>query len=197
MLTGLIVFLLVFFALLAIPVTLTFQISWRHVLQGNIRLLWLFGLVRIPIPISQTKGSSHEGEESVQAHSRQEHPPRKKQNLFTVIRQKSFRRRVFLFFRDIWHALHKRNLKLRVRIGLGDPADTGQLWAVIGPVSGILAGTQAASFEFEPEFYETVFELDSSGSIRLVPLQILYLTIGLLLSPPLWQAVKQARKAAI
>lgn len=85
---------------------------------------------------------------------------------------------------------------MHLRIGLGDPADTGQLWALMGPVAGVLANCKGASFEIEPEFYEETFELDSSGRIEFVPLQILYLTIAMLLSPPVWRGIKEMRRVA-
>lgn len=194
MLTGVVTFLLLLIALLAIPVTLTFQVSWHKAFLGNIKLLWLFGLVRVPLPFSQTKTPSPEGEELAKKFSRLERSSRKKQNIFAVIRQKPFRRRIIRFVSDFWHAVSKRDLSLRIRIGLGDPADTGQLWAIVGPMAGMLANTQEASIEFEPEFLDTTFELYSSGNIRFIPLQMIYLAVGLLLSPPVWQAIKQVRE---
>ncbi|MDH3560532.1 MAG: DUF2953 domain-containing protein, partial [Gammaproteobacteria bacterium] len=111
-------------------------------------------------------------------------------------RQKSFRRRVTRFIRDVWHAIHKRDVRLNVRIGLGDPADTGQLWAVVGPVAGILSTAREATVGIVPDFVEETFELDSRGNLRLIPLQMLYLAAGLLLSPSIWQGLKQMRAVA-
>ncbi|MGD2053030.1 MAG: DUF2953 domain-containing protein [Gammaproteobacteria bacterium] len=111
----------------------------------------------------------------------------------TAIQHKAFRQRVFRFVRDIWCIIHKQNLSLRVRIGLGDPADTGRLWAFVGPVAGMLTVIQDTSIEIAPEFSDAVFELDSSGVIRVVPLQMIYFTFGLLLSPSFWQGLKRIR----
>ncbi|MDX1697383.1 MAG: DUF2953 domain-containing protein, partial [Thiohalobacterales bacterium] len=110
-----------------------------------------------------------------------------------AIRQKSFRRRIIRFAGDIWRALHKSNLSLQIRLGLGDPADTGRLWAVVGPVAGILSNTREASIEVMPEFLESTFEMGGSGEIRVIPLQMIYLTAGLLLSPPFWQGIRRMR----
>ena len=84
---------------------------------------------------------------------------------------------------------------MRLRIGLDDPADTGRLWALVGPVSGLLANIHEVSIEIEPEFFETIIELNSNGTIRVIPLQIIFLTAALLLSPPFWQGMQQMRKA--
>ncbi len=85
---------------------------------------------------------------------------------------------------------------MRIRIGLGDPADTGQLWSIVGPVAGILANSKEVVLEIEPEFFDATFELDGSGNIGIVPLQLIYLIFGVLLSPSVWQGVKQMRKEA-
>jgi len=195
MLIGMVTFLLMLVALLAIPLTLSFQVSWRDALQGNVRLSWLFGLVRVPIPLSQTTPPSPEGKASAQKKGL--HPgrsSRNKTNVSAVIRNKPFRRRILRFIRDLWHAIGKRDLNLRLRIGLGDPADTGQLWAFLGPVAGMLATAREATVELEPDFFDEVLELDSSGAIRIVPLQIIYLTVALLLSPPVRQAIRRTRQ---
>lgn len=194
MLTGVMAFLLLLIALLAIPVTLTFQVSWPYAFQSYIKLQWVFSLVSMRLPSFQSKASSTEGEELAQRIEHVELSTRRKQNIFALIRQKLFRRRIIRFISDFWHAVHKRDISLRIRIGLGDPADTGQLWSIVGPVTGMLASIKEASFEIEPEFFDTTFEVDGSGSIRFIPLQIIYLTIEMLLSPSVWRGIKQMRK---
>ena len=193
MLTGIVVFLLLVIAILAVPITLKFQMSWKQSYQGNIKLRWLFGLVSVQLSPFKSETSSQDGEELEQIITLIEQSHRKKRNAFALIRQKSFRQRVIKFISDIWHAIQKRDVNLRVCIGLGDPADTGQLWAFIGPVAGMLSNAKEVLIEIEPDFFDANFELDSAGSIRIIPLQLIYLTIGLLLSPPIWQGIKQIR----
>jgi len=178
MLTGVLVFLLFLIALMAIPVTLTFQLSWPSVSQENALLEWGFGLVKVRVPASEPKAHSYG----------------RKTNVLPAVRLKSFRRRIARFIGDLWRAIHKEDLSLRVRVGLGDPADTGQLWAIVGPIAGLLATVQGATIAIEPEFSESTFELNSAGSIRLIPLQLICLTIALLLSPGIWQGVAKIRK---
>lgn len=85
---------------------------------------------------------------------------------------------------------------VRIRLGLGDPADTGQLWGLLGPVAALLSNLQGARLELEPEFMDAVFELEGSGTIRFVPLQLLVLVAALMLSPSIWQGVRFMRQAA-
>jgi hypothetical protein len=52
---------------------------------------------------------------------------------------------------------------------------------------------QSASIHIEPEFIDATLELESSGDIRLMPLRLIYLTLGLILSPSVWRGVKLMR----
>ena len=194
MLTGVLVFLLIMIALLAIPVTLTFQMSWPMAFQQGALLKWAFGLVTLRISGSAPKALSSGGDESKRKTHRSKHMSRKNTNVLAAIRQKPFRRRIIRFISDLWRVVHKKDLSLRVRVGLGDPADTGQLWAIVGPIAGMLATVEGAAIAFEPEFSDSAFELNSAGSIRLIPLQLIWMTIALLLSPSIWQGVVMMRK---
>ncbi len=195
MLTGVLVFLLVLIALLAIPFTLTFKVTWQQDFENDIRVHWLFGLVRVRIRPPKHKTQSPQAEQPEKKTKRDKAKSRKKSNVLAAIRQKRFRQRIIRFISDIWHAIYKQDLNLRMRVGLGDPADTGRLWALVGPVTGMLANVKAASITIEPEFMDATFELDGSGAIRIIPLQLIYLTVALLLSPPVWQGIRKMRPA--
>ncbi len=195
MLTGVVAFLLFLIVLLAIPLTLTFQVSWKHFFQNEIELQWAFGLVQFRVPPFKPKAPSSEDEEMEQKVGRWKRSTSGKRNFFAAIRQKAFRRRIFRFIGNLWHAVHKKNLSLRVRIGLGDPADTGRLWGILGPTVGLVANVREASIAIEPEFLDATFELDGSGSVRIIPLQMAYLTMLLLLSPSIWHGIRQIRMA--
>lgn len=194
MLTGVLVFLLFLIALLAIPVTLTFQLSWPKALQQDALLKWAFGLVKVRIPASEPNALSSGGDESKRKTHRSGHSSGKSTNVFAAVRLKPFRRRIVRFISDLWRAVRKNDVSLCVRVGLGDPADTGQLWAIVGPIAGLLATVQGAAIAIEPEFSDSTFELYSAGSIRLIPLQLIWMTIALLLSPSIWQGVVEMRK---
>jgi hypothetical protein len=70
-----------------------------------------------------------------------------------------------------------------MRLGLGDPADTGRLWAVVGPLSAA-AQLRNAELRIEPEFADPVLELRADGRVLLVPLRFLIVAIAFALSPP-------------
>ena len=49
--------------------------------------------------------------------------------MLAVVRQSGFRRRLYRLVKDLVRAAHLQRLRLRIRLGLGDPADTGRLSA--------------------------------------------------------------------
>lgn len=94
---------------------------------------------------------------------------------------------------DLWRAVDRQNLCLDLRIGTGDPTETGQLWGVLGPVSGLLQNFEQGPIRITPEFVGAVFDLDGSGQLRVIPLQVLAIAIGLMFSPPIWYGLRVMR----
>lgn len=195
MLTGIAIFLALLIALLAVPISVAFRLNRVTNTEGVIHVRWLFGLVRvrIPVPGKAKPKPSHKARRTgfpakpwrkdyVQKRDRGE------QDAMALFRQPRFRNHVLKFIRDAWHATHARNLYLRLRIGLGDPADTGRLWAFMGPLAGLASNIKSATVRIEPEFVDPVLELDSHGQFRLLPLQFIALAIAFALSPNMWAA---------
>jgi hypothetical protein len=192
-LTGVLLFLLIVALLLAVPLTITFHLLWKQGLSGHVQIGWANGRVQTDIPIRPGRGSKDKNQ--------QKRKNRKNETKdiaisgIKLLRNKPFRQRVIRHIGDIWVAVDKRNLKLFIRLGLDDPAETGILWSALGPLSGILATNRNSQITLLPDFLAPSFELHSSGSIRIVPLQHIYLTTKLLLSPPIWIGFVRARKS--
>ena len=193
MLTGALVVLIIVVGLLAIPLTLTFRVAWREAFDNDFLVKWAFGLIQTRIPIEGTSSSAKPPQTDDRKPRIGDRSSGKSWNILAAVRHRGFRQRVFRFMKALWRAVRKRDVRLRVRLGLGDPADTGRLWAALGPISGLLANVPDASIRIEPEFQDATIELESSGSIRIIPLQLIYLTAALLLSPLVWQGLRQAR----
>jgi hypothetical protein len=183
--TALITLLLI--ALLAVPLTLRFRLNRYKTIEGEATLQWLFGLVNITLSKPQPH---HEAKKQERARDKKVSSQLK---LTRALRQKAFRDRILKYVADIWRAIRKEDFRLYLRLGLGDPADTGQLWAIIGPLSGILFTLEDAEVEIEPDFIESTFELVSQGNIRIIPLQLITLTLGIIFSPTIWRGIIEAR----
>lgn len=189
--------LTLFVALLAVPLTVVFSIDRIEETRGLLRFRWLFGLVRFQLRIPQADKA---GPQPASAPEKKVKSPRRRKRkgragkLLSLIKQPAFRRRVYKFIRDMIRATHARDLFLRLRIGLGDPADTGYLWAVVGPIAGLAQEIRSAVVRIEPEFIDPVFEVESHGQFRLVPIQFIALTAGFVLSPTTLRAWRRSRQ---
>lgn len=182
-------------ALLAIPVTLTFRFAWPETGGNELRLAWAFGLVklRLPTPVSKTPADTAEVDARPTRHATKRRRRGPKPNLFAALRQRPFRQRVLRLVRDLWRAVDRHNLRLDLRIGTGDPAETGELWAVLGPISGMLQNLEEGRIRVTPEFVDAVFDVDGSGRLRVIPLRILAISAGLMFSPPIWRGLRAMR----
>jgi hypothetical protein len=192
-LIGTVIFLSLIVLLLAMPVTVTYQFSWRETPAADVRLNWAFGLVRADVSPDPSKLKRDKPEAAHEKAAAKRKSKSRNRNVVAGIRQPSFRRRILRFVSDVWHAIHKKNVELYVRLGLGDPADTGQLWAVLGPLSGMAANRRDIRVAIEPDFLDATLEVDSSGTIRVVPLRMVIIVFGLLVSPPIWRGVMAMR----
>lgn len=184
-------------ALLAVPLTVEFSIQRIEETRGLVRFRWLFGLVRLRLRIPEDLKSRPEPDPAPGKRVKSRRQRKQKRNaggLLSLLRQRVFRRRVYRFIRDLLRATHAREMFLRLRIGLGDPADTGRLWAIIGPVAGMAQNLRSAVVRIEPEFIDPVLEVESHGQFRLVPIQFIVLTVAFMLSPTMLRAWRHLRR---
>jgi len=188
-LTGLLILLLLVVALLAIPVTLTYWLSWKQTFSGGLKVRWAFGLVRVGVTSADAQSRSVEQQAAQAKAGRSNRASGTKPNVLAAMRRESFRRRMLRFVTDVWSAIRKQNVNVLIRLGLGDPAETGRLWAVIGPLAGFLTRGQDVRIAMVPDFVDSTFELDSDGTLRVVPLQLTGLALLLLLSPSFWHGI--------
>jgi hypothetical protein len=171
--------------LLAVPVGVAFQVKRIEAIQGHVTINWLFGLVRLHRRIPEVKNQpsqSHPDRRATGSRAKPA-PSSRLRGVLAVLRRDAFRERACDFVRDLVLAAHVEDLLLRVRLGLGDPCDTGRLWALLGPVGALAQGLHDAEVRLEPEFLDAALEFEVCGRAVLVPLQILALAFGFLLSP--------------
>ena len=109
MFAGVITGLLLLFALLAIPITLTYQVSWPRTVRNETILQWAFGLVRVRLP---AKTDSADDRKSGQKTGDSERSFGNARNGLAAIQLKPFRRRIMRFVGDAWRAVRKACLCL-------------------------------------------------------------------------------------
>lgn len=71
--------------------------------------------------------------------------------------------------RELLESLAWRRGRVALRMGLGDPADTGELCGWVIPLLLAIRSRTGLEIEFQPEFAETSFDASADGSGRFVP----------------------------
>jgi hypothetical protein len=182
-------------ALLAVPLACSFRLAVPPEPDNAVSLQWAFGLVTKQFDAGGSIGPAASAGSSESNPASTQQSPRVQWPVLKALRDAAFRRRLAQFCSDLWSGIRKEKVHLHLRVGLGDPADTGQLWGLLGPLSGLLATIRDASIRIEPDFQNAVCALHGSGRVRIVPLQIVCITAALLCSPSLWRGVSRMRQA--
>ena len=174
-------------ALLAAPLDIAFAVQRRLVFGGSVTLRWLYGLVRVRLP------SIGRAKERKSAKPRRRKKRGGKSRLarrgLVILRNAALRRRALDFAVRVLRSFRMRDVALRVRLGLDDPADTGMLWGLAGPAVALLEARPDADVDLELDFVEACFEGDARGTVRVIPLELACVTVMFLLSPPMLWAV--------
>ena len=174
--------LLCLLALLAIPLEFRFSVQRDQVTHGELKFCWLFGLVRFAAPIKSCRERPVARETSSKKSDKK---PRGNgvRSMLQLSGNARWRQRIFRFAKDLLQTLHLSELSLNLRLGLDDPAETGRLWAFLGPVAVYLSSIRRARIRVLPVFSGESLQLDAHGQAKLVPIQLLYLVLAFILSP--------------
>lgn len=166
--------------LLAVPLQLAFWLRQGEALSGRLTIGWLFGLVRVRVPIGSLR-SAGPAEGIRRRPQRQPQASRRGAVAWALLRDARFRRRAWRLVHDLVDAVHWRRFELRLRLGLGDPADTGQLWAGLGPLA-LLMAQRHPQVRIEPDFAQAALGLRAVGQLWVMPLRVLWLGAGFALA---------------
>jgi hypothetical protein len=185
-------FLAVLAALLAIPIEVDFRVSGVPV-KDDVRLAWAFGLVRVRLGATATE-PVHEAAESRAIEPERSSKGRGRSNLLAALRQRDFRQALLQAARGLWRVVRKDDIRLTACLGLGDPAETGRLWALLGPLCGWLRSLDDVDIRIDPDFGAARLDFAGSGRVGVVPLEVLGIVLRLALSPPFWRGMRAMRK---
>ena len=183
------------FVLLTVPIMVAFRVDRSKEFKGQVYVNWFFGLVRFRINMPADLKTECQRRRISKAKKPKRTKGRARTAFRILLKEPLFRRRLFRFVKDLLGAVHARDLYLRLRIGLGDPADTGILWGFLGPVAGLAENLRSAEVLIEPEFVDSVFEVESHGRFRFIPLQFIALAAAFTVSPSTLQAWRTLRRS--
>ena len=148
---------------LCIPLDAVLHIDIHGRPKFQMRLAWLFGLVSKEITRAKKKKPKEKKRKR----------RIKARTIFKILRTRGLLGQLRRLLWDILRRLNIRDLRINFRVGLDDPADTGLLFALIGPATFFLGSSRVHEIRIEPSFEdEAVFEGYFHGAVRLVPIQL-------------------------
>ena len=171
---------------LCVPVAVAFRVRGIEPLDGTVAIRWMFGLVRTEARLFQARAPAPRKQRlacAARPADRRRGSGRGGAKVLAVLRQPALRHRIGRLLRDLVRAAHPRQIGLRLRLGLGDPADTGRLWALLWPLDMWFRQSGHAQVRIEPEFMEAALDFEAHGQVQVVPIQLLALAIAFALSP--------------
>ncbi|MCK4242094.1 MAG: DUF2953 domain-containing protein [Dehalococcoidia bacterium] len=167
-LSGLAVFTIL---MLCVPLDIALHMDAHGRPRFRMRLSWFFGLVSKEV--TKGKKKPEEREKVVEGKAKLRERSRRARAVFQILRTKGLPRQLTRLLRDTLRCLKIGGLRVDFRMGLDDPADTGLLFAFIGPAIPFLSASFPHEIRVQPSFGdEAVFEGHSYGVVRLRPIKL-------------------------
>jgi hypothetical protein len=167
----------------SIPLDLSLRLDANGSIRFQSKLVWLFGL------LSNRIGRKEKKKKVKQKKVKDKKGGVNKALLF--LRTKGLLKQVRVLIKDIFNSVSIRRLKANLIIGLDNPADTGLLFAYIGPASIFLNHSRKYSISIEPSFEdEAILKGYIHVVIRLIPIRVVIPLLKFLFSLPILRIVK-------
>jgi hypothetical protein len=169
-----------------IPLEIALQADFEGKPRFRLRLLWLFGLVSRDITGKKKKAAEKKaavtgGKKRWWADAR---------TAYRVLRTRGLLRHIKEFIKGVFRCFWFREIAADFTIGLGNPADTGLMFAVIGPATAFLGSSRFHRIRIEPYFGDNaVFRGHSHGTARLRPIRLVPPFVKLAFSLPAMRAI--------
>ncbi|MFC1892772.1 hypothetical protein ACFLYR_01870 [Chloroflexota bacterium] len=156
---------------LSVPLDAVLHVDIYGRPKFRMRLAWLFGLVG-----KEVTGGEKRPKEKKPAVEGQPKPGKKGMGvraIVEILRTRGLFQQVKYLLKGILRCLQIRDLGGSLQVGLGDPADTGFLFAVIGPATQYLRPSFLRELKLEPSFADgVVCEGYLDGAVRCRPIQL-------------------------
>lgn len=172
--------------LLCVPLNMVLRTDVSGSPKLHLRFSWLFGLVTREVTPGRKKP-----EEEKKVVSRRKQRGIGLRTVFQILRTKGLLRQSKHLISNVLGCLSSRNLAVNLKIGLDSPADTGLLFAVIGPAIALLRFPFPYEITVQPSFRgEAVVEGYSYGRVRLWPIKLVPPLFKFACSLPAFRATK-------
>ncbi len=191
----LILFFLIVIWLLSVPIEINLTIDTNSTNKLQFRTKWLYGLVTFQSSKFKLGEQTNKGirkTKKTRKYKKKQKPSNNgnaRRFILAMIKSKGFLKRIIQFISDCIKSIRFRDTQISVLVGLGDPADTGNIVAILAPIFLWLRLGPISNATFEADYYHLIFRFTASAKIRVIPLDYVRLIFCLLISPTLWRSV--------
>jgi hypothetical protein len=171
-----------------IPLEVTFYVQAAGRPEFRVRVLWSFGLV-------QTERATHKTPQDtrsrVDAAPKAQKREMRASTVLQLLKIKGLITQLWRLLLGILRCLRLKELKADLRIGLDDPADTGLLFALIGPAAVLVCSIWPDQIRVMPSFEdEAVFEGYAHGTVSMQPIRLIPPVVRVIFSLPTLNVLK-------
>lgn len=178
---------------LSVPLDVVFHVDVYDRPKLRMSLAWLFGLVSKEITGGKQKSKEEKDKEKEAV---KEKPKSRKKGpgartITEILRTRGLVGQIRRLLTGILRNPGLKDFMADFRVGLGDPADTGLLFAVIGTAPLFLGSRFRNKVKVRPSFEdEAVLEGSLNGTLRLRPIQLFPPVLRFVFSLPTVRMVK-------
>lgn len=174
--------------LFCVPLEVTFRIESDGRPEFGARVLWCFGLMRRELA---TKRKSQKKERRAAARPKPKKWQGRTDTMLQILRSQGILSQLRQLMIDTLRCLRLKELNVDIRIGLADPADTGQLFALIGPAVIFVRSIWYHQIWVTPSFEdEAVLEGYAHGTVCVQPIQLIPPFVRFVFSAPTFNVLK-------
>ena len=173
---------------LCVPLDMAFRIDIYGRPKFSMKLVWFFGLVSKEI--TKAKKKPEEKKKVIEGKPKRRGRRVRPGTILEILRTKGLPRQLKGLLKDVLRRIRIRDLVANFRVGLDSPADTGFLFAIVGPITSLLKSISPQQIRLQPDFDEAVLEGDLSGAVRLQPIRLVIPLLRFVFSLPTMRALK-------
>ncbi len=178
-----------FLVLLCIPVQLALEANLTEERRFNVSLVWFFGLLRLSLKRRKPRPArAQKPKEKAKMSPRDRW--RRLQMVLSIIRIKGLARQTIRLFARLLKTIKFLDAAIDLKLGLGDPADTGMLFAFIGPFTPLIRSYAPFPVSLQPLMDDSWISGYSRGRISVQPVRLGPPILGFLFSRPAFRLIR-------
>ncbi len=170
-----------FLLVLSVPLDLAFHLDVHGRTRFSLKLVWLFGLVGKELGRRKKKAKPKKDKEKKGG----------ARKALKILRTKGLLKQLKVLVTDVFNSLSIRQLRANFRIGFDNPADTGLLFAFIGPAFVFFSPPDRYNINIRPSFEnEAILEGHMQAVVRLLPIRLVIPLLKFVFSLPTLRFIK-------